>query len=194
MRLGLPIQKQRASQRQVAISKCSQFTLIVLLIFYIFCTSVSAEDFDENNLRAIAASLASDLADPFDKFELATDIRSFFLWRQRLHKMGDYKSELEQHFNNAFRIFVRTLFTKDFRGAQKRLNSALISEMLDAYRKNQHDFQQFYMALQQHSEYYEKKPLREMRKEIVQFTVILNESGTDSLQILMRFTGIWPFC
>lgn len=173
--------------------KYSQFALTILLVGCLLGYSANAQGFDENNIRAIAASLATDLADPFEKLQLASDIRSFFEWRKRISQFAR-ETELEKKFKDAFAIFVTTLYTKDLRAAETRLSTDLLTRMVNAYNKNQYDFQQFYRKIQDASPYYRQKLLTTMRKVIVQFAVILNESSTDALDILIQITGIWPFC
>lgn len=193
MRLHLSIEEQGAPQIGAAMRKLLQFSLAFLLVGCLLVASVNAQEFNENDIRAIAASLSKDLADPFDKLQLASDIRSFFEWRRRISGFAR-RTELEQKFKDAFAVFVKTLYTKDLRGAENRLKTDLLTRMINAYKKNQYDFQTFYQSIQNINSYYKEKLLPTMRKQIVQFAVILNESGTDALDILMQFTGIWPFC
>jgi len=193
MRLHLSIEEQGAPQIGGKKRKILQLSLTILLVSCLFGASVNAQGFDKNDIRAIAGSLAKDLTDPFDKLQLANDIRSFFEWRKRIQGFP-IRAELEQKFKDAFAVFVTALYTKDLRGAEKRLQNGLLTKMIDAYKKNQDNFEKFYQSVQKRSPYYSKKLLTDMRKEIVQFAVVLNESGTDALNILMQFTGIWPFC
>ena len=193
MRIHMSIKEQSTSQISSEKRKLLQFSLAILLAGCLLATSVNAQEFNKNSVRAIAKSLPKDLADPFDKFQLASGIKSFFEWRKRISGFA-LRTELEQKFKDAFAVFVGTLYTKDLRGAENRLKNDLLKKMITAYKKNENDFQNFYTTLQNTSSYYMEKSLVSMRKQIAQFAVVLNESGTDALDMLMQFTGIWPFC
>jgi len=193
MCIHLSTEKQRTGQKFSGRQKWLRLFLAILLTICFSGSLSYAQDFNRDNIRQIANSLPTDLADPFDKFDLAYNIKAFFLLRQSLVGFAR-TADLENSFKKAFDIFVKTLYTKDLKNADQTLQDRLLDDMINAYKRNQRDFQRFYKVLQERSPYYSKMTLDTMRRQIVQFVLILNISGTDALAILARFTGIWPFC
>jgi len=133
MRLHLSIEEQAAPQIGGSMCRIFQVALVVLLVECVFAYSANAQEFNVNSIRAIAASLSTDLSDPFNKLQLANDIRLYFDWRVKIKKFGyESESQFQQKFKDAFEIFVRTLYSKDLKGAENRLNTNILTTMVNA--------------------------------------------------------------
>ena len=164
---------------------------LILTLFSI--GSVLGQEWNQQRIHAVAASLHKDLADPFDKVQLASDIRRYFEWRVRFSpNRYEADPEFQRQFKNAYSRFLSTLFTKSLEGADKRLQRQSISQMVQAYSKNRDGFIEFYRKMGEANPYYKRMPVFQMETKIIQFAVLLNESGI--LIEVLKYTGIFPFC
>ena len=187
--------KHAAPKAGALMRRVMQFLSVILLAGFIFNHPVQAQEVNIGSIQIIAASLSKDLADPFKKLDLANDIRQFFEWRVKISPLGyEGKDEFQQRFKEAFAVFVQTLYSKNLEGAESRLSQKTIESMVNAYVKNSHRFNEFYSKTQRYHKTYSGKPSLTMMLQIVQFAIILNESGTGMLENIMESTGIWPFC
>ena len=166
---------------------------VFVLLAALSLGTASAQDWNEQRIRAVAASLSKDLSDPFDKVQLANDIRRYFELRVR-YSPNEYEAnpEFQKKFKDAFSQFAATLFTKNFKGAEARLNKQFIFQMAQTYPKNRERFAEFYRKMGETNLYYQQMPISKMETKILQFAIILDESGT--LVEVLKFTGIFPFC
>jgi hypothetical protein len=195
MRSYFSTKKQAAPKTGALMRRVMQFLSVILLAGFTFNHPAQAQEVSIGSIQIIAASLSKDLADPFKKLDLANDIRQFFEWRVKISPLGyEGKDEFRQQFKEAFAVFVQTLYSKNLEGAESRLSQQTIESMVNAYVKNSRRFNEFYSKTQRYHKAYSGKPPLTMMLQIVQFAIILNESGTSLLESIMESTGIWPFC
>ena len=109
---------------------------------------------------------------------------------------SDYEKgdNFQKKFKGAFSIFVTALFTRDFRGAEKRLQQQAVSTMVQSYGKNRDQFIQFYARMGEADPYYRRLPQVRMERKVIQFALILNVVGDKIFLDVFEFTGIYPFC
>lgn len=168
-------------------------TLLFIFLTLFSLGSVLAQEWSQQRIRAVAASLHKDLSDPFDKVQLASEIRRYYEWRVRFSP-NNYEADMEfqKQFKSYFSRFASTLFTKSLEGADRRLQEQSISQMVKAYSKNRERFAEFYRRMGEANPYYRKMPISQMETIIVQFAIVLNEAGV--LIEVLKLTGIFPFC
>lgn len=168
---------------------------IFLLLFVFLLGTVNAQEWDDARIRSVAAALHTDLSDPFEKVQLASDIRRYFEWRVSLSP-NEYERdrEFQGRFKMAFSSFAGALFTKDLKGAEQRLQAQTIKQMTLSYRTNRERFSNFYQRMGAQNPYYKKMSVEQMERKLIQFAVILNEAGDSVLPEVLKFTGIFPFC
>jgi len=191
-------EKQVVPQTGVLMRRTMQFLLVILFAGFIFNYPAKAQEMEvinAGNIQSIAASLSKDFADPFAKLDLANSIRRFFEWRVKIEPLGYEKgNKFQQQFKEAFTVFVKTIYSKNLEGAESRLAPQTVESMLRAYVRNSNRFNEFYSKTQRYNQAYSEKSSSTMMLQVIQFTIVLNESEPGLLEHIMELTGIWPFC